>query len=71
MQRRDFLKQTAITAATVASASQLNAAPEKKSPTTPIAKRTLGKTGGRAFDHWLRRYRRYGRLANRLRQHRL
>jgi aryl-alcohol dehydrogenase-like predicted oxidoreductase len=42
MERREFLKQAVITAATVASSSQLNAA---KTPTNPIAKRTLGKTG--------------------------
>src|SRR5580692_6123171 len=42
MERRAFLKQAAITAATVASASQLHAA---KTPTQPIARRTLGKTG--------------------------
>ena len=38
MQRREFLKQTA---ATVASANQLHAT----TPVSPIAKRTLGKTG--------------------------
>ncbi len=43
MQRREFLKDAAITAATVASATQLHA--DKKTPTQPIAKRTLGKTG--------------------------
>jgi aryl-alcohol dehydrogenase-like predicted oxidoreductase len=43
MQRREFIKQTAITAAAVASSSQLHAA--KTTPTNPIAKRTLGKTG--------------------------
>src|ERR1700757_2061404 len=42
MERRTFLKQAAITAATVASASHLNAA---KIPTQPIARRALGKTG--------------------------
>ena len=42
MQRREFLKQSAIAAATVASAAQLNAS---KTPTNPISKRTLGKTG--------------------------
>jgi aryl-alcohol dehydrogenase-like predicted oxidoreductase len=41
MQRREFIKQTAIAAATVASTSQLHAA----TPANPIAKRTLGKTG--------------------------
>jgi aryl-alcohol dehydrogenase-like predicted oxidoreductase len=43
MERRAFLKQAAITAAAVASTSQLNAAPG--SPANPIARRTLGKTG--------------------------
>jgi len=42
MERREFLKQAALTAATVASASQLHAA---KTPGDPIARRTLGKTG--------------------------
>jgi aryl-alcohol dehydrogenase-like predicted oxidoreductase len=42
MERRAFLKQAAITAATVASASQLHGA---KTPAQPIARRTLGKTG--------------------------
>jgi aryl-alcohol dehydrogenase-like predicted oxidoreductase len=42
MQRREFLKQAAITAATVASATQMHAA---KTPAHPVAKRTLGKTG--------------------------
>ena len=42
MQRRTFLRQAALTAATVASASQLPAA---KTPANPIARRTLGKTG--------------------------
>ena len=42
MERRDFLKQAAITAATVASASRMSSA---KTPSNPIAKRTLGKTG--------------------------
>src|SRR5580692_2607114 len=42
MERRAFLKQAAITAATVASASQLHSA---KTPAQPIARRTLGKTG--------------------------
>jgi len=42
MQRRDFIKHSAITAATVASSSQIHA---KSTPTQPIAKRTLGKTG--------------------------
>jgi aryl-alcohol dehydrogenase-like predicted oxidoreductase len=43
MKRRDFLKQAAITAAAVASASQMTASPT--APTHPIARRTLGKTG--------------------------
>jgi aryl-alcohol dehydrogenase-like predicted oxidoreductase len=42
MKRREFLKQAALTAATVASTSQLHAA---KTPSNPIARRTLGKTG--------------------------
>jgi aryl-alcohol dehydrogenase-like predicted oxidoreductase len=42
MERRVFLKQAAITAAAVASTSQMNAA---TSPAHPIARRTLGKTG--------------------------
>jgi len=42
MQRREFIKQSAITAATVASTNQLQA---KSTPTNPIARRTLGKTG--------------------------
>ena len=42
MQRREFIKQSAITAA-VASSSQLHAS--KTTPTNPIARRTLGKTG--------------------------
>lgn len=42
MERRDFLKQAAITAATVATAQSVHAA---KTPTQPIARRTLGKTG--------------------------
>src|ERR1700739_4984325 len=41
MRRRDFLKQAAVTAATVAASSQLKA----KTPTNPIARRTLGRTG--------------------------
>ncbi len=40
MQRREFIKHSAITAAAVASSSQLHA-----TPANPIAKRTLGKTG--------------------------
>src|SRR5579859_2934398 len=43
MRRREFLKQAAFTAATVASASQLQAS--GKTPLNPIGKRTLGKTG--------------------------
>jgi aryl-alcohol dehydrogenase-like predicted oxidoreductase len=43
MKRREFLKQAALTAATVASTSQLHAS--GKSPSNLIAKRTLGKTG--------------------------
>lgn len=42
MERRAFLKQAALTAATVASANQLHAA---KTASQPIARRTLGKTG--------------------------
>jgi aryl-alcohol dehydrogenase-like predicted oxidoreductase len=42
MQRREFIKQTAI-AATVASAKQLHAS--SSTPVNPIAKRSLGKTG--------------------------
>lgn len=41
MERRDFLKQSAFTAAAAASARFANAA----TPTQPIAKRALGKTG--------------------------
>jgi aryl-alcohol dehydrogenase-like predicted oxidoreductase len=44
MQRREFMKQAAITAA-VASASKMEAA--SKTPSNPIPKRTLGKTGER------------------------
>ena len=43
MQRREFIRQSAITAAAVASSSQLHAS--KTTPTNPIARRTLGKTG--------------------------
>jgi|HubBroStandDraft_6_1064221.scaffolds.fasta_scaffold17530_3 aryl-alcohol dehydrogenase-like predicted oxidoreductase len=43
MKRREFLKQAALTAATVASANQLHAS--GTTPSNPIAKRTLGKTG--------------------------
>ena len=42
MERRDFLKQAAITAAAVASSSQINAA---KTPANPIPRRALGRTG--------------------------
>ena len=48
MERREFLKQAALTAATVASTSQLHATgfdSKTKAPTNPIARRTLGKTG--------------------------
>jgi len=41
MERRDFIKQAAITAAAVASTSAVNAS----TPTLPIARRPLGKTG--------------------------
>ena len=43
MERRAFLKQAGLTAASVASASKLAASP--KMPSNPIEKRTLGKTG--------------------------
>jgi aryl-alcohol dehydrogenase-like predicted oxidoreductase len=43
MKRREFLKQAALTAATVASTSQLHAS--ANTPSNPIARRTLGKTG--------------------------
>ena len=43
MKRREFLKQAAITAAAVASTSQMNAS--AATPANPIARRTLGKTG--------------------------
>src|SRR6476646_890597 len=42
MEGRTFLKQAALTAA-AASATSLHASP--KTPSQPIAKRTLGKTG--------------------------
>jgi aryl-alcohol dehydrogenase-like predicted oxidoreductase len=48
MRRREFLKQAGLTAAAVASTSQLNASAavaKAATPTNPIAKRTLGKTG--------------------------
>lgn len=41
MKRREFLKQAGLTAAAVASTTQLDAA----TPTNPIARRTLGRTG--------------------------
>jgi aryl-alcohol dehydrogenase-like predicted oxidoreductase len=41
MRRREFLKQAAVTAATVAASTQLKA----KTPANPIARRTLGRTG--------------------------
>jgi aryl-alcohol dehydrogenase-like predicted oxidoreductase len=41
MKRREFIKQAAITAAAVASTSQINAS----TPAQPIARRILGKTG--------------------------
>ena len=44
MERRDFLKQAAITAA-VASAHRLRAADASSTPLQPIARRPLGKTG--------------------------
>ena len=43
MKRREFLKQAAITAAAVASTSQMNAS--AATPANPIARRPLGKTG--------------------------
>jgi aryl-alcohol dehydrogenase-like predicted oxidoreductase len=43
MQRRDFLKQAGLTAAAVASTSQLKAS--GTTPSKPIPRRTLGKTG--------------------------
>ena len=43
MERRDFIKQAGLTAAAVASASRLSAA--AKTPSNPIARRTLGRTG--------------------------
>ncbi len=43
MERREFIRRAAITAAAVASTSQLKASP--KTPADPIARRTLGKTG--------------------------
>ncbi len=43
MERRTFIKHAAITAAAVASTSQINAV--AKTPSNPIPRRTLGKTG--------------------------
>ena len=43
MRRREFLKQAAVTAATVAASSQINA----KTAATPIPRRVLGRTGER------------------------
>lgn len=43
MERRTFLKQAALTAATVATTSQMHAS--TKTPSNPIARRMLGKTG--------------------------
>jgi hypothetical protein len=43
MKRREFLKQAGLTAAAVASTSQMAASPA--TPAHPIAHRTLGKTG--------------------------
>ena len=43
MKRREFIMQAGLTAAAVVSTSQLKASP--KSPSNPIARRTLGKTG--------------------------
>ena len=42
MKRREFLKQAGLTAAAVASTNQMNA---DTTPTNPIARRTLGRTG--------------------------
>jgi aryl-alcohol dehydrogenase-like predicted oxidoreductase len=41
MERREFLKQAVVTAAAVSASSQIQA----KTPTNPIPKRTLGRTG--------------------------
>jgi aryl-alcohol dehydrogenase-like predicted oxidoreductase len=41
MQRREFIRQSAIATAAIASTSQIRAS----TPTNPIARRTLGKTG--------------------------
>jgi aryl-alcohol dehydrogenase-like predicted oxidoreductase len=43
MERRAFIKQAAVAAAAVTSVNQLNAT--AKTPSSPIARRTLGKTG--------------------------
>jgi aryl-alcohol dehydrogenase-like predicted oxidoreductase len=43
MKRREFIKQAALTAATVASANQLHGS--DKTSSNPIPRRTLGKTG--------------------------
>jgi len=43
VKRREFIMQAGLTAAAVVSTSQLKASP--KSPSNPIARRTLGKTG--------------------------
>ena len=43
MKRREFIMQAGLPAAAVVSTSQLKASP--KSPSNPIARRTLGKTG--------------------------
>jgi len=43
MRRREFMKQAAITAAAVASTGSLRSA--AKTPSSPIARRTLGRTG--------------------------
>jgi hypothetical protein len=43
MKRREFLKQAAIAAAAVASTSQLRAS--NSTPSSPIPRRALGKTG--------------------------
>jgi predicted aldo/keto reductase-like oxidoreductase len=43
MERREFLKQAAVTAAAVAAGSRPGAA--QTAPATPIARRTLGRTG--------------------------
>src|SRR5689334_22989740 len=41
MKRREFLKQAAVTAAAVSASSQLKA----KTPSNPIPRRALGRTG--------------------------